>query len=86
MNGSGMFVDFEDVAMGSICFPVVMRTNPTVTLWAGSTNTIRSYGALPAKNVTGVNVTIYGVASVFHDGGYTIGRPYGATWQASAEL
>jgi hypothetical protein len=83
------WVDAEDFASGGYVFPVTMRASPTVTLHVlGDTGVIKSTnsGGQVSKSVTSGFVSIYGIGSVFHGGGYNVGRPYKAMFTASAEL
>lgn len=80
------FVDVEDSSWSSMVYPAVMRANPTVVIDAGSPNTVRSFGGLPVRAVSGYIGTPYGLNFLYHDGGYTVGRPHSGHITANAEL
>ena len=85
----GLWVDAEDFGSGGCSFPVTMRANPTVVLYVGaSTGVIKSTNTAGQtnRNVSSLTVTKEGVGSAFHDGGYSVGRPFRAQFTASAEL
>jgi hypothetical protein len=81
------FIDVEDSSWSSMTYPTIMRATPTVVMSVeGVANRVRSFGGLPVRTVTGYIATPYGLNFLYHEGGYTVGRPHAGQLTANAEL
>jgi len=87
LYGGGLSVDIEDASFPAVQFPVEMRANPSVTVYAYSDETANAMSRYAGTKctVSSVDTSTRGISLIQHNS-ESAGRAWGFSYDASAEL